>query len=97
MSNVTAGKRLYSTASNVEVIVVKGADVILECAGSPMTDVKPQAPGASMQGETIQLSKRYLDEQTGLLVLCTKSGIGPLSIDGRQLRIQATQALPSSD
>jgi hypothetical protein len=97
MSKATAGKRLYSTASSVEVIVVKGADVSLACASAPMADAKQDAPASSAQGEAIQLSKRYSDEQTGLLVLCTKAGVGPLTVDGRELRVQATQSLPSSD
>jgi hypothetical protein len=97
MSNITAGKRLYSINSTVEIIVVKAANVVLECAGSSMVDVKPLESSSTSIGEIIQLSKRYFDAQSGVLVLCTKSGIGPLTIEGRKLEIQAAQPLPSSD
>ncbi|HEY2084895.1 MAG TPA: hypothetical protein VGH54_02475 [Mycobacterium sp.] len=45
----------------------------------------------------VVLGKRYVDEPTGLEVLCTKAGAGPLAADGRQLVIKAAKALPASD
>jgi len=97
MTIITAGKRLFSTASSAEVIVVKAADVALECAGAPMSDSKPEVPAPGAEGEAIALGKRYSDPQSGLLVLCTKAGTGPLAADGRKLESQAAQSLPSSD
>jgi hypothetical protein len=91
------GKRLYSTVSGVELVVVKGADVSLECAGAAMAEAKQNLPGALTEGAAVLLSKRYADEQTGLMVLCTRGGVGPLQVDGRELQLQATKALPSSD
>ena len=96
MSALSAGKRLYSAVSSVELIVVKPADVTLEIQGQPVTDSKPQ--GVPTGGGTgILLGKRYTDEQSGLLVMCTKTGEGPITADGRELQLVATQALPSSD
>jgi hypothetical protein len=43
------------------------------------------------------LGKRYVNEQTGLEVLCTKAGAGPSVAEGRQLVIRAAKALPASD
>lgn len=96
MSTFSAGKRLYSTTSTVELIVVKAADVSLECHGVALVDVKPEAAPAGV-GEQLVLGKRYTDEASGLLVMCTKAGAGPLTADGRELQLVATQALPSSD
>lgn len=97
MTKITAGKRLFSTVSTAEVIVVKAADVALECAGAPMSDTKPEAPAPVAEGEAVALGKRYSDPESGLLVLCTKPGAGPLAADGRMLQTQAAQSLPSSD
>ncbi len=53
-------------------------------------------PAASGDGGTL-LGKRYVDEQTGLEVLCTKPGTGSLAADGRPLTIKAPKPLPASD
>ena len=96
MSTLSAGKRLYSTASTVELIVVKAAEVSLECQGVPLVETKPDtAPPAG--AADLVLGKRYTDEASGLLVMCTKAGAGPLTADGRELQLVATQSLPSSD
>jgi len=95
---ITPGQRLYSAASTAEIIVVKAASVELSCAWEPMVtarpDSTPQSPGAD---SPVQLGKRYTDEKSGLLVLCTKGGAGPLTADGNILGELQTQALPSSD
>ena len=44
-----------------------------------------------------QLGKRYVDAETGLEALCSKSGAGSLSIDGRPLTLKEAKKLPSSD
>lgn len=97
MTTATAGKRLYGTTSTAEIIVVKGADVALACAGAPMTDTKPATPAAPSADQAIALGKRYADPESGLVVLCTKPGAGPLIADGRELELQSTKPLPSSD
>jgi hypothetical protein len=80
-------------------MVVKGSDAdgVLTCAGLEMT---PDAPGASAalpEGPTVKLGKRYRDADTGLEVLCTKQGVGPLSFGDRELRVQSAKPLPASD
>jgi hypothetical protein len=53
-------------------------------------------PGEGADGGTL-LGKRYVDEATGLEVLCTKPGAGGLAVDGRPLGVKAPKALPASD
>lgn len=43
------------------------------------------------------IGKRYVDEVSGLEVLCTKPGFGQLSFEGRVLLLKQPKPLPSSD
>lgn len=101
MSELTAGKRLRSTGCHAEIIVIRAphSDTELSCAGAPMAanDGARSATPAGSADHGVVLGKRYVDEQTGLEVLCTKAGAGPLVADGRQLVIKAAKALPASD
>jgi hypothetical protein len=100
MTDLTPGKRLRSTVSDTEIIVVRSpaAPVELSCGGQPMTpDLAVAGAGASATDNDSVLGKRYVDADTGLEVLCTKAGRGVLSADGRQLTIKAPNALPASD
>lgn len=98
-----AGTRLKSAVCTTEVIVVKppkGPGVVL-CGGRPMLDLTEEpadggAPVPDAMGGT-QLGKRYVDEQAGLEVLCTKKGDGSLALDDRPLELQGAKALPPSD
>jgi hypothetical protein len=103
MTEIAAGKRLRSQACGTEVIVVRAPDqpVELTCGGSPMTGepatagaVAPPKPAA---GEGAQLGKRYVDEPTGLELLCTKPGTEVPAADGRQLALKTAKPLPASD
>ena len=96
------GSRWQSSVCGTEVIVVRppNASIRLECGGAEM------APhGTPRKGGTICVAgaagslvgKRYVDQQTGLELLCTKAGAGSLAIDGRALTIKQTKPLPSSD
>lgn len=95
-----AGLKLRSTACSTEVIVVRptAESVELTCCGAPLTadDVAPPE-SATADADGILLGKRYTDEQTGLEVLCTKPGAGPLAVDGRSLTVKGAKPLPSSD
>ena len=97
---MTAGRRLRSTVCATEVIVVRAPDVPVDisCGGYTMTSGPGQSGrlAAGHDGGTL-LGKRYVDEQTGLEVLCTKPGAGGLAADGRPLTIKAPKALPASD
>jgi hypothetical protein len=101
VSELAAGKRLHSTACHTEIIVLRAphAHTELSCAGVPMTadDAARSAAPKRTADHGVVLGKRYVDEQTGLEVLCTKAGAGPLVADGRQLVIKAAKALPASD
>jgi hypothetical protein len=85
------------------VIVVKPpkGSAVLRCGGSPMFDLKEQSvaggtPAPDAMGGTL-LGKRYVDEQSGLEVLCTKKGDGSLALDDHPLEVQGAKPLPPSD
>lgn len=98
---VKPGVRLHSAVSETEVLVVRAgaADVALTCAGLPMvTSDSTVAEAESLAGAAdVLLGKRYVDDGTGLEVLCVKSGGGPLAVDGREMQLKAAKPLPSSD
>lgn len=63
----------------------------------PVTDSCGRLPiDAAFTGGT-QIGKRYSDSESGLEVLCTKTGEGLLSIGDRVLRPTQSKPLPSSD
>jgi hypothetical protein len=103
VTNLSVGQRLRSQACTTEVIVVRAADhpVELTCGGHPMATYPANgagaANGASSAGGGTQLGKRYVDEPTGLEVLCVKSGGGTLASDGRDLTLKSAKPLPASD
>jgi hypothetical protein len=47
--------------------------------------------------ETVQLGKRYRDEQTGIEVLVVKPGPCALNVDGRPMELLQPKVLPSAD
>lgn len=98
-----AGARLRSTVCETQVIVVRApsdAGVELWCGGSPMVGLDDSAaagnPDPAHQKGTV-LGKRYVDESSGLEVLCTKGGEGSLSNKGEELALQQAKPLPASD
>lgn len=99
---LTAGSRWRSTVCNTEVIVVHPADGSrhLGCGGSDMVPHdggSPEgSPDPSLSNGTL-LGKRYADESSGLEVLCTKAGVGTLTLDGSVLEVKSAKPLPSSD
>jgi hypothetical protein len=97
------GSRWKSAVCDAEIVIVKGPSnpMILECGGQPLVPHgEPRDPAASPSPDHAlgcQLGKRYNDEETGLEALCSKSGIGSLSVDGRPLKLKDAKKLPSSD
>ncbi|MET0781056.1 MAG: hypothetical protein ABWZ16_06025 [Microbacterium sp.] len=98
------GQRYRSENTTTQVIVMRGTadDITLECAGLPMVALDPTSPppgpsNGAAGPNALQVGKRYTDEATGLEVLCTAAGEGPVSIDGRPLVTAAAKLLPSSD
>jgi hypothetical protein len=104
VTDVSAGQRLRSQACTTEVIVVRAPDhqVELTCGGHPMATDQAIGAGtangasATSDGGT-RLGKRYVDEPTGLEVLCVKPGGGTVAADGRDLTLKSAKPLPASD
>jgi hypothetical protein len=97
------GARLRGVADSTEVVVVKvpSGDVDLRCGGYPMAAIGGEAGDAQpldpdFAGGT-QLGKRYVDDASGIELLCTKAGDGSLSIGSEILLIKEAKPLPSSD
>ena len=96
------GQKLHSTVCEAQVVVVKAPqdDVDVRCGGAPMTEEADAgvsgAPDASL-GEAPQIGKRYADEDLGLELLCSRTGLGALTVEGRVLPMKGAKPLPSSD
>ena len=43
------------------------------------------------------MGKRYVDDEIGIELLCTRSGSGALTVDGRVLTLKGAKPLPASD
>lgn len=99
--SLTAGTRLGCPGCTTEVVVIRpatGADVV-SCGNLPLLPTPGQGRGARMHdqaGQTL-LGKRYVDESSGLELLCTKAGAGQLACAGRPMALKAAKPLPSSD
>jgi hypothetical protein len=101
---IKAGTRWRSAVDSTEVIVVRppSGPTRLECGGAPMVplDADSAESGGTVDpthaGGTL-MGKRYVDEESGIEILCTKPGPGSLSIDGRPASIKDAKPLPSSD
>jgi hypothetical protein len=100
------GTRLFAQNSSCQVVVVRSAaavDTVL-CAGLEMlpADAASGATvgttgGATAGGPAIELGKRYVDDGDTVEILCTKPGVGPLTLAGQELSIKAAKPLPASD
>ena len=94
------GSRLRAQNSACEVIVIRGSDdgTALLCAGVEMLAASPGQDVAQLtDGPAIQLGKRYTDGDSGIEVLCTKAGIGPLVYGEHELTVKTAKPLPASD
>jgi hypothetical protein len=97
------GSRWKSAVCDTEIVIVKApsAPTTLECGGqalNPHTQTRnPAASPSPEHASGSQLGKRYVDVETGLEALCSKTGAGSLSIDGRPLNLKDAKKLPSSD
>jgi hypothetical protein len=97
--SLKVGSRLRTPTSTAEVIVVKApaTDGELQCAGGAMSTEDVPGERQDGGGSPILLGKRYTDAESGIELLCTKPGAGPLSFDGRELGIKSAATLPASD
>ena len=97
------GSRWRSAVCDAQIVIVKppSSAAVLECGGQPLrphTEAKDEGAAPSPDRATgTLLGKRYVDEETGLEALCSKTGAGSLSIDGRPLTLKDAKKLPSSD
>ena len=77
------------------------APIVLWCGGRPMAPASDSGSTAATLNEGAVpgalLGKRYEDQDSGLEVLCTKAGAGPLSLEGVLLLPKEAKPLPSSD
>jgi hypothetical protein len=97
------GSRWRSAVSDTEVVIVRSPDggVTVECGGYPMLTIGSPRPEASPMlpalSDRVTAGKRYSDSETGLELLVSKTGLGPLTVSGRLLEMKKTKSLPSSD
>lgn len=97
------GSRWKSAVCATELAVVRPPKeaVTLECGGSAVIAIGADRPSDAAVAPAFAagalLGKRYVDEQSGLEVLCTKGGAGSLVANGRALTLREAKRLPSSD
>lgn len=100
---INAGMRIKSAVCSMEAVVIKApsAGENILCGGQvmvQMSDAKPDvAPLAQAQHGHALIGKRYVDEESGLELLCSKQGFGALEFEGRELILKQPKPLPSSD
>jgi hypothetical protein len=93
------GTRLKSVVCDTEVLVIRGAELTVECGGKPMASDRPaerEALDPAFAGGAL-MGKRYVDDTGAVELLCVRPGQGSLSIGGIALRIKEAKPLPSSD
>ena len=96
------GLKLHSAVCDAQVVVVRAPadDVVVGCGGAPMVTDGEDAGAATLDeslGDAALLGKRYVDDEIGLELLCTRSGSGALTVDGRVLTLKGAKPLPASD
>ncbi len=96
------GQKLFSGVCDAQVVGVKAPSSPVEvgCGGAPLQLEDPGDNKADLDasiGEPAQLGKRYVDDELGLELLCTRAGQGALTLDGRVLPMKGAKPLPSSD
>jgi hypothetical protein len=96
------GSRWKSTVDTTEVMVIRGpaTDVDLRCGGHPMVSSGTEGVAAELDpayAEGTQVGKRYVDEEIGLELLCSKAGQGTLAVGDRSLSLKDAKPLPTSD
>ena len=99
---VKVGARLACPDCPAELVVTRATDtsVALACSGAGLVELDGSRPQGGHQGPDeggTQLGKRYVDEEAGVEVLCTKAGTGELSCNDRVMSLKSAKPLPSSD
>ena len=97
------GTRLRSAVDDTEVVVVRApaTSVTLRCGGMPMVTPEQVSTDRAVIdarfADRTTIGKRYLDDASGLEVLCIRAGNGSLSVDLRPLSVRPPKRLPASD
>lgn len=100
MAAAQTGKRYVVPGGVAEVIVTKGGAGELRVGDAPMQLRGGEETGVTVSTdgmESIQLGKRYRDEESGIEVLVVKPGPCSLNVDGRALELLQPKVLPSAD
>jgi hypothetical protein len=101
-----SGQRLACPACDTELIVTRppSRGVRLTCGGLAVAAMSAERAERAKGGDhldeggtPVQLGKRYVDDSSGLEVLCTKPGEGALSCEGQSLGSKSAKPLPASD
>lgn len=100
MLQLKPGQRLFSVACDGEYMVIRGAGESDLCCGGhglveSAADIKSAVIAGHDQGGLI--GKRYVDKTGDVELLCTRAGLGSLSIAGISMDVKEAQSLPSSD
>lgn len=93
------GTKLRSAVCDTEVMVVRAAEAVVECGGTPMAEERPaeRKPVNAAFAEGTKIGKRYVNAAGTVELLCVKQGQGSLSIAGEALKIKDAKPLPASD
>ena len=98
-----AGARLQSSVCTTQLIVVRAPDDDLDicCGGQPLlpidADDSSSAPIDPLLSDGTLIGKRYVDDEAGIELLCTKAGDGSLTIGSVRMPLKDSKPLPSSD
>jgi hypothetical protein len=97
------GARLISAVCTAELMTVKAPKIELDVTiGGVATITLVAARDASAaivaghEGGTL-MGKRYVDEADTIELLCTKTGVGAVAVNGELLQLKEAKALPASD
>jgi hypothetical protein len=97
------GSRWRSAVCDSELVIVRAptVPVSLACGGVEVVPIGTEPPADvkldSSYSAGTQLGKRYASDAVGIELLCTKAGIGSLSVDGEPLLVKTAKSLPASD
>jgi len=100
---LATGAKLVSAVCPAQAIVIRApeGEGVIACGGHPMAvggEAPTDAPAlADLQEGHAVTGKRYVDQASGLEVLCTKAGKGAFAYDGRPLTLKEAKPLPASD
>jgi len=97
-SNMSSMLRLHETLgsrlSGVHILVLAEPTEPgrLMCGGLEMVSTRPvrcSDPARDQGGFTLRVGEKYRDDQSGLVVVCTRGGAGELLFNGRRLARQS--------